>query len=130
MAQMFEDDGVAPETVARFVERWEKSGGAERSNTHSFINELCDLLGLPHPDPVTEANHLNDYVYERSVTRHHADGHVSTRYIDLYKRGAFVLEAKQSAKAGKAKPAGPGPGFEENRALASWHTPPFSRWGV
>ena len=107
MADGFEDDGVAPETVAKFVERWEKSGGAERSNTHSFINELCDLLGLPHPDPVTEANHLNDYVYERSVTRHHADGHVSTRYIDLYKRGAFVLEAKQSAKAGKAKQADP-----------------------
>jgi len=107
MADGFEDDGVAPETVAKFVERWEKSGGAERSNTHSFINELCDLLGLPHPDPVTEANHLNDYVYERSVARHHADGHVSTRYIDLYKRGAFVLEAKQSAKSGKARPADP-----------------------
>lgn len=97
------DDGLDPVIVDAFIERWEKSGGAERSNTQSFLNELCDLIGQPHPDPVREANHLNDYVYERSVTRNHADGHTSTRFLDLYKRGHFVLEAKQSAKSGKAK---------------------------
>jgi len=107
MAETFEDDGVAPETVAAFVERWDKSGGAERSNTHKFIEELCRLLGLPEPDPAQESNWLNDYVFDRSVTRNHADGHTSTRFMDLYKRGAFVLEAKQSAKSGKAKPADP-----------------------
>ena len=103
MAEHDTSDGVACETVDAFIARWEKSGGAERSNTQSFLNELCDLLGLAHPDPVAEANHLNDYVYERSVTRNHSDGHTSTRFIDLYKRGCFVLEAKQSAKSGKAK---------------------------
>lgn len=103
MAEHETSDGVARDTVDAFIARWEKSGGAERSNTQSFLNELCDLLGLAHPDPVAEANHLNDYVYERSVTRNHSDGHTSTRFIDLYKRGCFVLEAKQSAKSGKAK---------------------------
>jgi SAM-dependent methyltransferase len=103
MAEQETSDGIARETVDAFIARWEKSGGAERSNTQSFLNELCDLLGLTHPDPVAEANHLNDYVYERSVTRNHSDGHTSTRFIDLYKRGCFVLEAKQSAKTGKAK---------------------------
>ncbi len=99
------DDGLALGVVDAFIARWEKSGGAERSNTQSFLNELCGLLDLPRPDPVTEANYLNDYVYERSVTRSHADGHVSTRFLDLYKRGCFVLEAKQSAKTGKARAA-------------------------
>ena len=54
------DDGLDPVIVDAFIERWEKSGGAERSNTQSFLNELCDLIGQPHPDPVREANHLND----------------------------------------------------------------------
>lgn len=103
MADAEFDDGLDPAQVEAFIDRWEKSGGAERSNTQSFLNELCDLLGQPHPDPVREANHLNDYVYERSVTRNHADGHTSTRFLDLYKRGHFVLEAKQSAKSGKVK---------------------------
>jgi len=103
MANSEFDDGLDPAVVDAFIKRWEASGGAERSNTQSFLNELCDLIGQPHPDPVREANHLNDYVYERSVTRNHADGHTSTRFLDLYKRGHFVLEAKQSAKSGKSK---------------------------
>ncbi len=103
MADADMDDGLDPAIVDAFIARWEASGGAERSNTQSFLNELCDLIGQPHPDPVQEANHLNDYVYERSVTRNHADGHTSTRFLDLYKRGHFVLEAKQSAKSGKSK---------------------------
>ena len=97
------DDGLDPERVTGFITRWSESGGAERSNTQSFINELCDLLELPRADPAQEINARNDYVFERSVTRNHSDGHTSTRFLDLYKRGAFVLEAKQSAAGGKAK---------------------------
>ncbi len=37
-----------------------------------------------------------DYRFERGVTRHERDGTTSTRRIDLYKRGCFVLEAKQA----------------------------------
>ena len=34
------DDGIDIAAVNAFIDRWEKSGG-----------ELCDLLGLPRPDP-------------------------------------------------------------------------------
>jgi len=42
---------------------------------------------------------LNQYVFERPVTFHHPTGLTSTGRIDLYKRGCFVLEAKQGSPA-------------------------------
>ena len=50
MADADMDDGLDPAIVDAFIARWEASGGAERSNTQSFLNELCDLIGQPHPD--------------------------------------------------------------------------------
>ena len=42
-------------------------------------------------------------MFERVVEERAADGSVSYRRIDLYKRGSFVLEAKQSRQKGGAK---------------------------
>ena len=44
----------------------------------------------------------NDYVFERVVTRHLDDGDTIGR-IDLYRKGSFVLEAKQSRWEGGKK---------------------------
>lgn len=41
------------EAIGAFIDRWERSGAAERSNHQLFISELCDLLGVSHPDPAT-----------------------------------------------------------------------------
>ena len=60
-----------------------------------FLRELCDALGLQPPDPAGDPE-TNDYVFERVVKEPGRDGTVSSRRIDLYKRGSFVLEAKQS----------------------------------
>jgi hypothetical protein len=79
--------------VEQFIRRWEVSGAAERANHQLFISELCDLLGVPHPDPATPDNSQNAYVFERAVTFKYGDGSTSTGFIDLYKRGCFVLEA-------------------------------------
>jgi mRNA-degrading endonuclease YafQ of YafQ-DinJ toxin-antitoxin module len=83
--------------VTAFIERWEHSGAAERSNHQLFISELCDLIGVPRPDPATPDNSRNAYIFERAITFQHGDGTSSTGFIDLYKRGCFVLEAKQGA---------------------------------
>ena len=37
--------------IAAFIRRWEKSGGAERANYQLFLTELCDVLGVNHPEP-------------------------------------------------------------------------------
>jgi hypothetical protein len=82
---------------AAFITRWQKSGAAERANYQLFLSELCDLLGVPRPDPTTPDDAANAYVFERAVTFHHGDGTTSTGRIDLYRRHGFVLEAKQGA---------------------------------
>ena len=82
-------------SVRAFITRWERSGASERANYQLFLSELCDVIGVPHPDPATPDTSENEYVFERSVTFHHGDGTSSIGRIDLYKRGCFVLEAKQ-----------------------------------
>lgn len=83
--------------VDTFITRWQKSGAAERSNYALFLSELCDLLDVPRPDPSSEQNEENDYVIDRAFTRSDKDGSTSTVYLDLYKRGHFVLETKQGS---------------------------------
>jgi len=83
--------------IEAFIARWAASGASERANYQLFLTELCELLDVPRPDPATSDNAQNGYVFERTVTFHHGDGSTSTGFIDLYRRGAFVLEAKQGA---------------------------------
>lgn len=87
------------EKTEAFVARWQgQEGGQERANYALFLTELCDALGLPHPDPAGAHHERNDYVFERVVTRHRDDGDAIGR-IDLYRKNSFVLEAKQSKAA-------------------------------
>ncbi len=90
---------------AAFIARWASSGAAERANYQLFLSELCDLIGVARPDPTKPDDTDNAYVFERSVTFHHQDGTTSTGRIDLYKRGCFVLEAKQGVEKREAAEA-------------------------
>jgi len=95
-----------PDPVERFIARWQgHEGGQERANYALFLTELCDVLGLPHPDVANASHEFNDYVFERAVRRHRDEGESIGR-IDLYKRNSFVLEAKQSRWKGDKKVAG------------------------
>ncbi len=80
-----------------FLTRWEASGAAERANYALFLSELCDILGVPRPEPTRPDDAENAYVFERAVTFQNGDGTTSPGRIDLYKRGCFVLEAKQGS---------------------------------
>jgi len=87
---------ASPETVAKFIERWEKSGGSEKANYALFFTELCDeILHVPHPEPAGPDNAKNLYVFERAVTHQEADGTTATGFIDLYKSGFLLSETKQ-----------------------------------
>ncbi len=78
-----------------FIARWRAAGGSERANYQLFIGELCGLLGLPAPEPAQGDERDNAYVFERRVSFAHGDGSTSAGFIDCYRRGAFVLEAKK-----------------------------------
>jgi hypothetical protein len=78
-----------------FVARWRGVGGSERANCQLFVTELCRLLGVDEPGPASDDTRDNAYVFERRVVFAHGDGSSSHGYIDCYRRGAFVLEAKK-----------------------------------
>ncbi len=86
-----------PDKVALFIDRWSKAEAAERANYGLFLTELCDILEVPRPEPAGPDTAQNAYVFERAVTFQHPGGKSTTGFIDLYKRGSFVLEAKQYA---------------------------------
>lgn len=89
---------ITPPDPASFIARWTRSGAAERANYQLFLTELCDLIGVGRPEPSRPDDADNGYVFERAVTFHHPNGTTSTGHIDLYKRGCFVLEAKQGVE--------------------------------
>ena len=81
-------------TYSEFEDRWRVSGGAERANYGLFLQDLCDLLQVPRPNPTTDRPAEDAYVLERAV-QFNDGAKKSTGRIDLYKRGCFVLETKQ-----------------------------------
>ena len=90
--------------VDTFIARWaDGDGGQERANYALFLAELCDVLGVPRPHQASHNPSANAYVFERAVTFREPDGSTANGRIDLYKRGSFVLEAKQSRNPGAAK---------------------------
>ncbi|MGI9434877.1 MAG: type IIL restriction-modification enzyme MmeI [Geminicoccaceae bacterium] len=77
-----------------FIERWAASGGSERANFQRFAIELTQLLGVDEPKLATDDDQGDDYRFERPV-RFGATSNRSHGFIDLYRKGCFVLEAKQ-----------------------------------
>lgn len=85
------------DSARRFIERWSRSAAVERANYQLFLTELCDLLGVERPHPATGDDERDQYVFERAVQFQNPDGTTSAGRMDLYKRGCFVLEAKQGS---------------------------------
>ena len=79
----------------RLIAKWKGVSASELSTSQSFLIELCELLGVDRPHATAE----QDYMFERPLTFQHADGSKSAGRVDLYRRGAFVLESKK-LKAG------------------------------
>ena len=77
-----------------FLGRWLGSGGSEMATAQSFAIELTELLGVPRPNVSDKDGDFLDYRFERPVTETHT-GRKKNRRIDLYKKGHFILEAKQ-----------------------------------
>ena len=80
-----------------FITRWKASGGSERANFQQFAIELTQLLGVDAPKPATADAQSDDYRFERPVTFIHT-GTQSRGFVDLYRRGSFIMEAKQGVR--------------------------------
>lgn len=86
--------------IENFIARWTQASGSERANYQLFVTELCRLLDVQPPQPAMADAGENAYVFERRVTFRHGDGSESAGFIDCYRRGAFVLEAKKLKTGG------------------------------
>lgn len=93
---------ASEQEVQAFITRWKGSAAAERANFQPFLTELCDVLGVPRPEPAQSDDALNQYAFERTVVFQYDDGNTSKGRIDLYKRGCFVMEAKQGSDPAQA----------------------------
>ena len=62
------DSTINTTLLEKLIADAKASGGSERGTYQTFINRLCEGLGLPPPDMNKEDRALNDYVYERRVT--------------------------------------------------------------
>ncbi|HEU4775083.1 MAG TPA: DNA methyltransferase [Lysobacter sp.] len=81
----------ADEGALAFITKWQGITASELSTSQSFLIDLCALLGVDMPHATAE----QDYMFERPITFAHGDGSSSAGRIDLYRRGAFVLESKK-----------------------------------
>lgn len=86
-------------TLQEFIDRWKPSGGSERGNFQTFAGELCDVLGVPRPNPNASDPSQDLYVFEKDVTFYNAHGETANGRADMYKMGCFVMEAKQGSDA-------------------------------
>ena len=83
-----------PAPTAAFITRWAAATGSERANHQLFVTELCELLGVPKPDPARDETRDNAYVFERRVQFAHGDGTQSHGFIDCYQRGFCLLRLR------------------------------------
>lgn len=93
--------------VEQLIAKWQGTeGGAERANYGLFLTEFCIALGLPAPNAASGGTDPGQYNFEAFVRHRVAGEPEGSGRIDLYKRGHFVLEAKQSrlAAADKSNP--------------------------
>jgi len=90
-------DVIVGGSVEKFIARWAASSAHERRHKDQFFLELCDALGVERPDPQDKSG---DYCFECAVSIDTPDGRASTGFIDFYRRGSFVCEAKQGSEAG------------------------------
>ena len=81
MTRAVTDPARAP-SVDAFIARWHAASGSGRANYQLFVGELCDLLGVPKPDPARDDTRDNAYVFERRVQFAHGDSTQSNGFID------------------------------------------------
>lgn len=110
-------DIASDDAAVRFIAKWNGVGASELFASQSFLIDLCHLLGVDTPHPTPEQN----YMFERPIVFAHGDGSSSPGRIDLYRRGAFVLESKKLKAAKHTK------GFDEGLLRARTQAEQYAR---
>lgn len=101
------------------AEKWDAVPAAERANFQSYATEFCAALGVELPRP-----RGSGYEFEYPVTTtDRKTGKDVTNFIDLYRQGHFILEAKHT-DAGADRVLGAAYGQAKGYAGDVAHGPP------
>src|SRR3546814_2831815 len=88
--------------IDAFVAHWRKTGCSELAHTQSFINGLCNLLGLEPPAGSRTDDAHTDFVFERRVFQDTGVGTQRLCRIHCYQRDCCIVEAKTGSELGTA----------------------------
>jgi MmeI, DNA-methyltransferase domain/MmeI, N-terminal domain/MmeI, helicase spacer domain/MmeI, target recognition domain len=89
--------------IEEFIAKWRESGGSERANFQRFADDMTQLLGVQQPKVASSDDQNDDYRFERPV-KFGPTATQQTGFIDLYRRGSFVMEGKQGSDGKKTDP--------------------------
>jgi hypothetical protein len=81
-----------PLSLLEFVERWKSSSLSERSGAQTHFNDLCEVLG--HPHPATADLTGESFTFEKHVSRTRG----GKGFADVWKRNYFGWEYKGKHK--------------------------------
>src|SRR6266568_4316199 len=101
-------------TVQDFISRWWESAASERANKDSFLNELCDVLGVPRPNPAKGDPDQDKYVFERQAVLVGAPQHWQRETV----RAGTAGRGRPGWNAGMGEAYGHGVGYAQT--LGSW----------
>jgi len=99
------------------AERWKDVPAGERANYQLYLTEFASALDVPTPQPKGSG-----YEFEYPVQVVNADGSTTTKFVDLYRAGHFVLEAKDEDSAESSDVLL----VQGHPDLRSWGTPTFA----
>jgi len=75
--------------LRNLADRWAQVPAAEKANYQLYLVELAEALDVARPQP-----RGSGYEFEYPVSVVGSEGSSTTKFADLYRRGHFVLEAK------------------------------------
>lgn len=101
------------------AEHWEGAKAAERANAQTYLIELSEALGVDRPQPAGSG-----YEFEFPIKVIARDGTEAQNFIDLYKEGHFLLEAKDAERLVALHDQRVS---EELRGQVRWLRPEFQR---
>jgi hypothetical protein len=114
---------VHPQSPAlrALADKWDAVPAAERANFQTYVTELCAALNVTPPRP-----RGTGYEFEYPVTTvDRRTGREATNFIDLYRQGFWILEAKHTdAGAGADRVLGAAYGQAKGYAGDVPHGPP------
>ena len=89
--------------IEEFIANCRESGGSERANFQRFADDLTQLLCVEQPKVASSDDQNDHYRFERPV-KFGPTSSQKTGFIDLYRRGSFIMEGKQGANASTTDP--------------------------